>query len=160
MNQELTQKLYDKYPELFGDNPHEGITGMREINAISFDVGDGWFILIDTLIGLLCEDYKRAKKAVDENTDPMLTGMFAAELQNQFIRLPSIKQVKEKFGDLRFYAAVGEAKHGAYIKFAEAMSSSICNSCGKTGGIVLDKGWLNCQCATCRGVSDETHFHG
>jgi len=160
MNQELTQKLYDKYPELFGDNPGVSMGGWPADPAIAFDVGDGWYTLIDTLLELICADFNRAKKAFDENKDPHLHDMLAAEQIHQFELLPDIKQVKEKFGSLRFYAGTFTPAQKHYIDFAEAMSASICDGCGKLGEVSSRKGWLNCKCQECRTVSEETHFHG
>lgn len=55
------------------------------------------------------------------------------------------EQVKEKFGTLRFYYSGGNEYTSGVANMAEAMSSSICEVCGKpgkTGG----KGWIRTTC--------------
>jgi hypothetical protein len=57
-------------------------------------------------------------------------------------------QVKEKFGDLRFYYQGGDGYAGGVIDMMEAMTSTTCEDCGsvgtKTGG-----GWIKVRCAPC-----------
>jgi hypothetical protein len=57
-------------------------------------------------------------------------------------------QVKEKFGDLRFYYQGGDSFTGGVIDMMEAMTSTTCEDCGnvgtKTGG-----GWIKVRCAPC-----------
>lgn len=148
MREDLANELYAKYPELFTDN------------RVSLDVGDGWYVLLDGLFGLLCAEFRKAKKKYDEDSLIDNANELAGEQLYEFEHLPAIKQIKEKFGSLRFYAGTFRPEHKAYIDFAETMSSSICSNCGKMGSIQLDKGWLNCQCGECRKAAEETHFHG
>jgi hypothetical protein len=68
------------------------------------------------------------------------------------------EQIKEKFGELRFYYRFedkGEHKPEQYaflegvISFAETMSPYTCERCGEKGEI-NNRGWLSCRCAPCR----------
>ena len=60
-------------------------------------------------------------------------------------------QLKEKFGSLRIY--VNDASDSIYelIDKAENASSSICEVCGRQGGIqMVTKYWMKCVCESCR----------
>lgn len=56
------------------------------------------------------------------------------------------KQVKEKFGTLRFYVSGGTAFDDGVIQAAEALSSTLCEVCGSPGYIVHDA-WVRTLCA-------------
>lgn len=58
------------------------------------------------------------------------------------------RQVKEKFGGLRFYIQ-GETKEmEKLIEEAEALSLETCEDCGEPGK-PNDKGWIRTQCSSC-----------
>lgn len=77
--------------------------------------GDGWFDLIDTL----CE---RLQDWTDHNGAPQIVA----------------HQVKEKFGELRFYPPrdASQEQRGM-IWMAESMSSRICEQCGRPGALMV-----------------------
>jgi len=56
-------------------------------------------------------------------------------------------QVKEKFGQLRFYADGGDAYTRGVLSMAEAMSYSMCEECGAPG-VVRRGGWWRTLCDT------------
>lgn len=58
-------------------------------------------------------------------------------------------QVKEKFGGLRFYADHSNEEGNKLINWAEKMSYSICEECGKPGK-PNDKGWIKTLCDKCK----------
>jgi hypothetical protein len=69
----------------------------------------------------------------------------------------SIRQIKEKFGALVFAYSlpktISERKRQAFrqrVWQAEAASLTICQTCGTSGELVNDKGYLIVACATCR----------
>ncbi len=72
--------------------------------------GDGWFDLLD----VLCE---RLQDWTDHNGAPQIVA----------------HQVKEKFGELRFYPRDASQEQRGMIWMAEAMSSRICERCGRPG---------------------------
>ncbi len=98
-----------------------------------FEHGDGWCELIETLCARL---------------DTLL--------QEEPGALIKVKQVKVKFGGLRFYYDL----HGASdeladnirqaVDLAEAASGHICERCGRPGSIETNVGWLSALCAACR----------
>ncbi len=63
-------------------------------------------------------------------------------------------QIKEKFGDLRFYFRGGDDYCDGVVRMAEAMSAVTCEECGKPGKIE-GQGWVSCRCDDCRGEKDE-----
>lgn len=105
MNQELDDALCAKYPSIFSErhgSPQD--TSM----CWGFECGNGWYILIDTLCAELQAETER-------NGAPQVIA----------------KQVKAKFGSLRFYSNPGlsERQH-AMIDFASALSQRTCEICG------------------------------
>lgn len=99
MNIENTNKLYEKYPELY-----RGRTKplQQSLMAWGFQCPDEWFTLIDVLSGLITNHCNK------NNLD-----------------IPEVFQVKEKFGGLRFYVEHVDVVVDAYIQFAEELSYEI-----------------------------------
>lgn len=105
MKAELQQKIFDKYPKIFGDRTKP----MTETCMCwGIDVGDGWYEIIDTLCEALTNTYTTSIQ-VDEE-DGMRLGIepynFDGKTSYYFtIEPPQViaSQVKEKFGMLRFY---------------------------------------------------------
>lgn len=88
-----------------------------------FDVGDGWYHLLD----VLCEELQR-------ETDQGAPQVVAS-------------QVKEKFGGLRFYVESANARQMAMIDIAEALSLRVCDVCGSPGTLgESTTGWLSTRC--------------
>lgn len=120
MRDELTQNLREKYSKL-----------IPSIDKVNLDVGDGWYGILDTLLGLI---------AVNIALD----------------RLPSpfrVVQIKEKFGGLRFYYEPSTPEIVSYVRFAEAMADLTCEDCGFAGeGVAVTpiKNWLRTLCPNCQ----------
>ena len=76
--------------------------------------GDGWFDLLD----VLCE---RLQDSTDRNGAPQV----------------GTHQVKEKFGELRFYPRGGSQEQRGMICMAEAISGRICEQCGRPGALLV-----------------------
>ena len=76
--------------------------------------GDGWFDLLD----VLCE---RLQDWTDRNGAPQVAA----------------HQVKEKFGELRFYPRDASQEQRGMIWMAESMSSRICEQCGRPGALLV-----------------------
>lgn len=66
-----------------------------------------------------------------------------------------IRQVKEKFGTLRFYSDGHDAEFSGAVLLAEMMSSSICEWCGAWGATTGGKFWLRTLCPAHRAEQDE-----
>jgi hypothetical protein len=60
----------------------------------------------------------------------------------------SVRQVKEKFGTLRFYCNMNDVidKH---VRLAERLSAHTCEVCGKIGELNINCGWYSTLCKDC-----------
>ena len=86
-------------------------------------VNPGWLPLIDSLCEWL-------QSGTDHNHQPQVVAV----------------QVKEKFGELRFYTEGASESQEAAISFAEHLSSQICEVCGAAGKLRAERGWLRTLC--------------
>lgn len=123
MNKENTQRLFEKYPEIFkGTN----LPMTQNLMCFGFECGDGWYDIIDTLclrIMRLCEAFNAP--------------------------IPMAFQVKEKFGGLRFYTENISKEVADFIYLciedAERESKETCEVCGEYGHLRYD-GWIRPLC--------------
>jgi hypothetical protein len=82
------------------------------------------------------------------------------ELENYLAQNPSVpsisvRQVKEKFGGLRFYISGGDAWCHATIAVAQHRSLGICEICGQSGCLIGEK-WVSVRCSDHTDDSDPT----
>lgn len=119
MRAELDQLLSQRYPLIF-TNRHCSIDD--SCMARGFECGDGWFDILDAL----CE---RAQFLIDHNPIPQMVA----------------RQVKEKMGTLRFYISGGNDEIRGMISMAEAMSSRVCELCGRPGRLAAHAGMTRCH---------------
>ena len=116
MREELQNRLFNSWPEIFRD---VGRPPTESLMAFGIDTDDGWFVLLDVLCRVLTEH---------------------AETLGQFPAAAA--QIKEKFGGLRYYTNGGDDRwsHGA-IQFADYASYRICEVSGMPGRIAKRYGW-------------------
>ena len=107
MSPGLDQLLCERYPTIFAKRHLPPATSAMHWG---FLCGDGWFDLIDGLCAKL-------QAAVDAGEIPQ----------------PVAHQVKQKFGELRFYAWPKTAETQALIDAARAQSAVTCEICGEPG---------------------------
>lgn len=67
-----------------------------------------------------------------------------------------IAQIKEKFGELRFYCG-GPYWFQDFIDACTEVSKHICEVCGKEGKTYNDYGWLRTRCESCHDKFLEEH---
>lgn len=161
MNKHYDRYLTKKYAPLYRDR-----YGDMRTTAMcwGFDVGDGWFNIINTLSLLLCadwvwakDDYNRLKELegqrefgdwdVEYNkiVTPEMVEKARLKMLEEETKVPVAIQVKEKFGTLRFYTAGATDVHQAFIDYATILSAYTCEICGHKGK--LNKGgWLSVRC--------------
>ena len=160
MRRELDEKLCSDYPEIFKNrngDPRE--TAM----CWGFDVGDGWYPLIDTLCKRLTSKVKYLKSRIEDlekeliNNDvdvdaalkirqlDKLEG-FRIEFNEAIKQVPVAIQVKEKFGELRFYTNGATEADNAIIGFAEDLSRTICEECANMNAQTYYIGWNRTLC--------------
>ena len=169
MKTELEQKLFEKYPKIFGDRTKPKT---ETCMCWGLEVGDGWYDLIDILCEALTYTYTTSIQVDKEdgerlgikpfiNKDEEATYYFKVE-PPQVIAT----QVKEKFGTLRFYyrlefdeknVSLLETKKypelqkindrfsnylDGIIRFAETASGRTCEATGQLGELHSRGGWL------------------
>jgi hypothetical protein len=125
MKIELQNKLIEKYPKIFKDmnkSPQESLM------CFGFECGDGWYWLIDKL----CEFFVKIYRQTGANVIAV--------------------QVKEKYGELRFYFYIAEASEETamriynMVRFFETLSIQTCEVCGEMG-VLYTSGWYKTLCA-------------
>jgi len=140
MDDQRFEELAKRWPDLF-----------QKSGDFEFSIGDGWYNIVDILCGMLShkvEGVKRRLKYAMENSDAKFNKSISeleADVAAAFKELPTIIQVKEKFGTLRFYVDGGTPEMHNYIEFAEAMTSRICEECGSPGKS-RSGGWVKVLC--------------
>ena len=119
MRVELKQQLFEKYPRMLPGSAQPGAA----VIGRAITVGDGWFGLVD----VLCE---QLQGETDQNGAPQVV----------------VSEVKEKYGELRFYVGSASERQEAMIEFAEALSCRVCEACGSPGSVRSSTGWYATRC--------------
>jgi hypothetical protein len=144
MSPEFDKALCTAYPLIFKkrNSPTAAISW-------GFEVGDGWYQILDVLCSMLYFDYASAKERYEalRKREAKPSEVEAARLKMLAAArlVPVVEQVKSKFGTLRFYARKGTAKHHAYVEFAECISGRVCEVCGAPGKR-REVGWVSTLC--------------
>lgn len=120
MRQELDEALGRDFPNLYADRHNK-----QAPFCWGFECGDGW----EPLIRKLSQEVEAIIVALPEKE------------RKKF----RVKQVKEKFGTLRFYMGVAHDGIHAAIDRAEQESAQTCETCGKPGK-VRSGGWISVLC--------------
>lgn len=135
MTPELEQTLYDKYPAIF-----ELRNGSKPIEPISFGIecGDGWYNIILALCESIDGELQHNERSIryaekHGKTPPERIGPI------------HIEQVKEKFGELRFYVYQTTPDIEGMVRMAERMSIKTCEVCGCPGKL-RSGGWVRTLC--------------
>ena len=104
MSPELYDALCARYPLIFVDR--HGDPAMTAM-CWGFEVGDGWFALVDVLS-------RELQRETDEQGAPQVVA----------------EQVKSKGGSLRFHVRAANERQRAMLDFAQAVSRHVCEACG------------------------------
>lgn len=147
MNKDIEQieqhfeELAKRWPDLY-----------QKANVDYFGVGIGWTGIIDTLCSLISYKVENAKRRLkfalecpESSPDPVYIPKLEKEIADALEELPTITQVKEKYGGLRFYVSSATDEVYNYIDFAESMSFRVCEMCGAPGEPRSD-GWTKTLC--------------
>ena len=167
MSPELENKLYEKYPKIFADRNKS----MQETCMCwGLEVGDGWYDLIDVLCEALTYTYTTSLQVDEEDGKRLGFKPYLAHVTGKFnyyfkVQAPQVvaDQVKEKYGDLRFYFHLEydpinqelakkyselEAINKRYadyidgiVHFAETASRRTCEVTGANGEMHVRGGW-------------------
>ena len=120
MRKTLDDLLCERYPLIFAER---NLSMQESCMYWGFACDDGWFTLIDTLCAKL-------QAHTDLNGAPQVVAT----------------QVKEKYGELRFYVQAADKYQHGMIAFATAMSAQLCEKCGHPGKRFNRNGWLMTRC--------------
>ena len=157
MDKELNYYLAKKYSRIFLQK-----TTQSEFSW-SFECNSGWFNLINSSCleiqsyidhnnkqyedNLLYQSYidnneldklpEWKRKRYDQG-EPLEIGNYCPQVV--------AKQIKEKFGTLRFYYEGGDSFCRGVISHAENMSCTICEDCGDEGKYMSKKGFVRVLC--------------
>jgi len=127
MKIELQQKLFDKYPKIFGQ---KDLPMTQTCMCWGINCGDGWYWLIDQL----CNS---------------IQGYCDNRIMEKAYQVEAV-QVKEKFGGLRFYINGANDTVYGMIDLAEHMSYGICEECGTLKNVKQrSDGWIRTLCGSC-----------
>lgn len=119
MDEKLQNKLYSKYPKIFGQ---KDLPMNQTCMCWGISHSDGWYDILDRLCNLI-------QWHVDQKDLPQVEAV----------------QVKEKFGTLRFYVNHQDDYISGCIAMAESMSARTCELCGKPGKL-YSRGWWVTRC--------------
>lgn len=148
MDQELQDKLYEKYPQFFS-NKDKGI--QSSCMAWGCDCGNGWHDLISCLCWMIRQhenNKKWRKKYLEENEPERL------KQEPEYFPV-KFDQIKEKYGGLRAYFSGGDDYVKGLVSMAEAMSYKICEVCGEQGS-PNKGGWITTLCEKCRNKNGQS----
>ena len=132
MNEKFVELLCQRYPKMMVNREK---SMMETCMCWGFECGDGWFNILDQLMGSIQHhiDWKNKKEEV--------------------VAQVTLNQVKEKFGTLRFYYSGGDDYIDGLVTMAESMSGVTCEECGLPG-TQTQGGWIKTACAAHRGESE------
>jgi hypothetical protein len=138
MDQELQNKLFEKYPQFFVNKDK---TPMQSPMCFGIETGNGWFGIISSLCWMIRqhEDNKTWRQKYLEENEP-------EKLKNEPEYFPvKFDQIKEKYGTLRVYFSGGDEYVEGLVSMAEAISGKICEVCGNKGE-PNKGGWITTLC--------------
>jgi ribosomal protein S27E len=120
MSPELDAALCSKYPKIFRLRSTDKNSSFTNFG---FECHDGWYSLID----VLCTQIQ-------------------SHVDDKGIAQIEARQVKEKFGGLRFYHTSGDDVVFSLVSFAESMSEVTCEICGRQAIPCVANGWVATRC--------------
>ena len=113
-------------------------------NAYDIWVGPGWQHIVATLSTAIQQHIESANKhrqwLIEHGK------MKYHELIPEPVEQVTVAQVKEKYGDLRFYYDGGDDHIAGMVTMAELWASQTCEECGKPGHLRYDLPWHKTLC--------------
>lgn len=122
MDQELQNKLFEKYPNLFS-NKDKGI----HVSCMAWgcEIGNGWYELLSSLCHRITNH--------EENIEFRIKARNKNGRENDAADLTYVPvmfdQVKEKYGGLRVYFSGGDDYVFGAVSMAEEYSYKVCEVC-------------------------------
>jgi hypothetical protein len=156
MDQELQDKLFEKYPQLFSNRTKSPME-----SCMSWGIGcnNGWYELLSSLCWRIFQHEKniedRKKYLASKNQD--IQQDFGIKIEGdepEEYHPVKFDQVKEKFGGLRVYFTGGDDYVDGVVGMAEEYSYKVCEVCGNAGK-PNKGGWITTLCDGCRRMTYE-----
>ena len=126
---EFETRMHEKYPEMFAQ-PYGG-----------FAIGKGWWPIIEAL----CEQISTYTKWKNNHREALLVSNPHNYNIPDYIEPVVVRQIKEKFGGLRFYYDGGDKHIDGMVRMAEVWAHKSCEECGNPGK-VRSGGWIRTLC--------------
>jgi len=114
----FAKRMEETYPKMFAE-PYGG-----------FAVGKGWWPIIESLCGQIQHHIDWWNK--NRENRPVVEQVI-------------VRQIKEKFGGLRFYYDGGDEKIDGMVRMAESWAARHCEECGAPG-TSRSGGWIRTLC--------------
>lgn len=118
---EFAKRLETSYPKMFKE-PYGG-----------FAIGAGWWPIIETL----CHQIHHHVEWRQNQLEKYQRGTGCPDV--------IVKQIKEKFGGLRFYYDGGDDVVDGMVRMAESWAARTCEECGHPG-TTRSGGWVRTLC--------------
>ncbi len=114
----FTKKMEEAYPKMYSDK-YGG-----------FCVGAGWWPILEEL---------------SSNIQHYIDWQNKNHEKHPVVEQVVVRQIKEKFGGLRFYYDGGDDQIYGMVRMAESWASRVCEECGKPGKS-RSGGWIKTLC--------------
>ena len=146
MDQELQDKLFDKYPQLFSNRTK---SPMESCMSWGIECNNGWYELLSSLCWRIFQHEKNI-----EDRKRILADQ-PEKIKEELSYFPvKFDQVKEKYGGLRVYFTGGDDYVDGIVSMAEEYSYKVCEVCGNSGK-PNKGGWITTLCDSCRSMTYE-----
>jgi hypothetical protein len=142
MNEELQNKLYEKYPDLFSNRTK---SPMGSCMCWGCEIGNGWYELLSSV----CWRISQHEKNISERIHVRNKNDIPNDQTDLDYAPVKFDQVKEKYGGLRIYFSGGDDYVDGVVSMAEEYSYKVCEVCGNAGK-PNKGGWITTLCESCR----------
>ncbi len=125
----FAKRMETEFPGMFSE-PYGGIA-----------VGPGWWPIVEAL----CKQIQSHTTWINEHRERLLANNPHSVVIPDRVEPVTVRQIKEKFGGLRFYYDGGDLYVRGLVAMAESWASQSCEECGKPGR-TRDGGWIKVLC--------------
>ena len=141
MDQELQEKLFTEYSELFSNRTK---SPMESCMSFGIECNSGWYELLSSV----CWRISQHEKNIEDRKRILAD---RPEKIKEDLEYNAVKfdQIKEKNGGLRIYYNGGDNYVRGVVSMAEEYSYKVCEVCGNSGK-PNKGGWISTLCDNCR----------
>jgi hypothetical protein len=141
MDQELQNKLFEKYPNLFSNRNK---SRMESCMYWGIECNNGWYELLSSV----CWRISQHEKNIEDRKRILADQPEKIKAELEYFPV-KFDQVKEKYGGLRIYFSGGDDYVDGLVSMAEEYSYKVCEICGNAGK-PNKGGWITTLCESCR----------